>query len=298
MRANRNASLLRWLLVEADALGCNVARSEFPVLLRPIAERRRVTSVEFRPLLVDAMLTTHPQGFRILFNSNGANASELQGRYENESRERLMPPRLRFSLAHELAHTLFYDLSNETPQVTKEFRSGGKRSALENLERSCNKLAAQLLLPTPMLKTTFRSMRAITPESLLEFARRAGVSVEVLLRRLDETSSIFVDRYFRGCIALAKQVGDEVTVAAIAKPQHLNIARDLLLMRPGERWQLAACNGTQIHPANLPPISLATLAVETHRATAEQPYQIAVVKAGRFDSTVSFLLTFEEAESH
>src|SRR5436189_3611675 len=156
MRANRNASLLRWLLVEADALGCNVARSEFPVLLRPIAERRRVTSVEFRPMLVDAMLTTHSGGFRILFNSDGANAADLRQRFERESHEQLMSPRLRFSLAHELAHTLFYDLAEGAPQLAKHFRSGGGRTELENLERNCNKLAARMLMPTPMLKAALR----------------------------------------------------------------------------------------------------------------------------------------------
>src|ERR1700680_1309219 len=115
MPGNKNESLLSALSAEAQTLSCNVAKNRFPVLLRPIAHRRRVTSVDFRPLLVDAMLTTHASGFRILFNSNGANPSELQGLFESEGRDQLMPSRLRFSLAHELAHTLFYDLSDDVP---------------------------------------------------------------------------------------------------------------------------------------------------------------------------------------
>src|SRR5689334_22350665 len=109
MAPNRNAVLFSALTAEAETLACSTAKNEFPVLLQGIAERRRVTSVEFRPLLVEAMLTTHPQGFRIFFNSKGADACGLSGQYIRENRERLMPSRLRFSLAHEIAHTLFYD---------------------------------------------------------------------------------------------------------------------------------------------------------------------------------------------
>src|ERR1700722_11035611 len=109
MPPNKNATLLRALATEAETLSCTAAKGQFPVLLRPLAERRRVTSVEFLPLLADAMLTTHPHGFRILFNSSGYESSELQARFVNESIEQVMPSRLRFSLAHEIAHTFFYD---------------------------------------------------------------------------------------------------------------------------------------------------------------------------------------------
>ena len=145
MPPNKNASLLRTLLVKADTLSCMVSDKKFPVLLRPLAERRKVTAVEFCPLLVDAMITTHPSGFRILFNSDGGAPSDLREQYERESSENLMPARLRFSLAHEIAHTLFFDLSEGPPQIARTFRAGGTKTALENLERNCNKLAAHLL---------------------------------------------------------------------------------------------------------------------------------------------------------
>src|SRR6266487_2863778 len=190
MLPTKNATLFRRLSAEAETLSCNAAKNQFPVLLRPVAERRRVTSVEFRPLLVDAMLTTHPNGFRILFNSSGADPSEMEEQFKNESKEQGMPSRLRFSLAHELAHTFFYDLSGGTPMLAKQFRSGGGRTELENLELNCNKLAAQMLLPTPMLRSAFRGMKAVNPQALSDLTRRAGISIEASLRRLSDQNAL------------------------------------------------------------------------------------------------------------
>jgi IrrE N-terminal-like domain len=294
VRLNKNATLFRALSSDADALSTELAKGRFPVILRPLSERRRVTSVDFRPLLVDAMLTTHPQGFRILFNSNGENAAELRKRFEDESPDHLLAPRLRFSLAHELAHTLFYDLSDYAPIVSKRFRSGGGRTSLENLERTCNKLASHLLLPTPMLKTAIRNMKSITPAAILELAERAGVSVEVLIRRLDETNSALVERYFRGCILMAKQSRDEVSVCALAKPQHLNIANGLRLMRPGERWSLLAHDGSPIELASLLRTSCVRLTISTQYSDSQRDYDVATLRVGRFNSVESYLVTFEE----
>lgn len=292
MTPSRNATLLRALLAKAETLGCNAAKNEFPVLLRPIAERRRVTGVEFRPLLVDAMLTTHPSGFRILFNSDRENPSELGELYHGECRERLLPSRWRFSLAHELAHTLFYDISMSRPQVAKEFRAGGGRTALDNLELYCNKLAAQFLLPAQMLRVAFRAIPSINPKAILELSDRAGVSVEVLVRRLGEFRSLFIERYFRGCIVLTKQVAKETVITAVAAPEGLNIAQELLQLRSGKSWRLRTVDGIQVVPSALSPRSVINLTLRTDRSTATQPYQVSVAEIGRFNH----LLVFQESE--
>jgi hypothetical protein len=294
MPLNKNATLLRALSLNAETLSCAAARNQFPVLLRSLAERRKITSVEFRPLLVDAMLTTHPCGFRIFFNSNGDDPVDLQEQFLRESREQLMPSRLRFSLAHELAHTFFYDLSEGTPKLAKQFRSGGGKTELENLERNCNRIAAQMLLPTPMLKAALKGMKTVNPPSLLELAQRAGVSIEALVRRLSDQNTLLVDPYFRGCIVLIKEAHGVITVTAIAKPPHLNIARDLCLMRPGESWQLTSSDGKSLQPKEIVVTSHVKLTVETAQSKSQQNYQVAQIETGRSDSTVSRLLTFEE----
>jgi hypothetical protein len=297
MALNKNALLLKSLSLTAETLSCNAAKNQFPVLLRQLAERRRVTAVEFRPLLVDAMLTTHPNGFRIFFNSNGEDASELQKRFQGECQEQLMSSRLRFSLAHELAHTFFYNLSEGTPKLEKQFRPGGKRTERENLERSCNKLAAQMLLPTPMLKAALRRMETIDPRSLSEFAKQAGVSIEALVRRLSGQSALLEDPYFRGCVVLVKETHGEVFVTAIAKPPHLNIARGLHLMRSGERWQLAKSDGSPVKPQQLPPQSRVNLTVETHQSATQKHYQISQMEINQSNTAISRLITFEEIEN-
>ena len=297
MPPNTNALLLRALSAEADFLSCDAAKREFPVLLRPIAERRRVTSVEFRPLLVDAMLTTHQEGFRIIFNTNGDPASNLQYLFESENSERLLPSRLRFSLAHEIAHTFFYDLSEGAPIVAKRFRAGGGRDELQKLERNCNRLAAHLLLPSPMVKAALKKMKAISPDCLLELADEAGVSIEVLVRRLSDQSTLLDDPYFRGCIVLVKQKDNDPIIVCVARPSRLNIASDLLRLRPGEKWQISSSNGTVITPETLEPTSQICLTVETPQSASRRLYRVAAERIPRFDSASSFLATFEEIEN-
>lgn len=297
MASNKNALLIRSLSNHAQALSCDVAGSHFPIPLRSLAERRRVTSVDFRPLLVDAMLTTHPTGFRIIFNSGDYSPSELQEQFSSESLNRLLPARVRFSLAHEIAHTLFYDLTEGRPRVAKELRSGGGLTSLENLERTCNKLAAQLLMPTPMLKASLRSFKAISPASLLELALRAGVSVEALVHRLSDETSLLYDTYFRGCIVVIREAERETTVVAIARPARLNLAKGLLLIRTGEQWQLTTSEGAIITPNKLPAESTAFLDTEASQGKAKAEYQICSLEVARFDSARTYLLTFEEIEA-
>jgi hypothetical protein len=297
MALNKNTALLKSLSVTAETLSCNAAKNQFPVLLHQLAERRRVTSVEFRPLLVDAMLTTHPEGFRILFNSNGEDPSEMQKRFQSESPTQVMPSRLRFSFAHEVAHTFFYDLSDGPPKLAKQFRSGGGRTELENLERNCDKLASQMLLPTPMLKAALKRMETISPRSLSEFAKQAGVSIEALVRRLSGQGTFLEDPYFRGCVVLVKETKGEAFVTAIAKPPHLNIARGLQLMRSGEKWQLTASDGIPLEPWHVASTTHAKLTVETSQSSSLRDYQISQLEVGRSKSAISYLLTFEEMEN-
>jgi hypothetical protein len=294
MPTTKNASLLRALLSEADSLASRASKNEFPVLLRPIADRRKVTSVDFCPLLVDAMLTTHSEGFRILLNSDGGRAQELKERYQNESKVKLLHPRLRFSIAHELAHTLFYDLKKTTPTISKKFTAGGGRTELENLEKHCNTIASHLLLPTQIFTVGFLKLKAITPESIANFARTAGVSLQAFLLRLGRSDSLFINKPFRGCVVLVDRQESGLKIRAVAKPRSFNIAYQLLQMQPNEFWKLKAHDGSEIIPDALPNISTAVLDVETNQSKSQKEYQICVAELGGFETSNSYLITFEE----
>jgi len=92
---------------------------------------------------------------------------------------------------------------------------------------------------------------------------------------------------------LVEQTANETNIRAIAKPQQINIARGLRLLKPGERWQLNAADGSKILPASLPAVSSTTLEIETRRSVTKQRYNVAALAYSRFESTVSYLLTFE-----
>src|SRR6266542_6833866 len=293
----RNTGVLRELATYADELALFVSREKFPILLRKLAERRQVTSVEFRPVLVDAMLTTHLHGFRILFDSGTRDPEGLETCYYGESTDELTDPRTRFSLAHEFAHTLFYDLTPSPPKIAKSFRAGGGKTALENLERNCDRLAGHLLLPTQLFEAAVLNMKEISADSLRELARCAGVSVEVIIRRLGTRSALLRQRYFFGCIALIKHQSSGRGIGAVSIPQHLNIAHELQLIQPGEQWQLRSADGVTLDLGDVPDVGEISLVTQPARQNAAKPYRMQVTVLDRFRSEATYLVVLEEIRS-
>jgi Zn-dependent peptidase ImmA (M78 family) len=297
MPTTRNASLLRTLAAEADDVASSVSKDKLPVLLRKLANRRRITAVAFQPLLVDAVLITHHQGFRVLFDSGQTDPDELNAKYQEETNERLVDTRLRFSLAHEFAHTLFYDVSSNPPKIAKQFRAGGGKTALDNLERNCDKLAGHLLLPTSLLENAIFNMKAITPESLRELARSAGVSLDALVRRFGSRSDLLRRRYFRGCIALVNERQDGLHVRAVAMPKHLTLARDLQVIRAGEKWQVATSVGTDIDLAAVADVSDVSLVTSSSDRGAAKNYRMHRQVVRQPASGISYLVVLEETDA-
>ncbi len=83
--------------------------------------------------------------------------------------------RSRFTIAHELCHTFFYEI---VPEL-----KFGTREADPEEERLCNLGASELLIPTKSLKTRARKFR-VSVTSLEELARLYIVSPEAMLLRL------------------------------------------------------------------------------------------------------------------
>lgn len=293
---SRNAALLRELVSHADDLAASVSGDHFPVVLRKLADRRRVTGVEFRPLLVDAVLTTHSEGFRILLDSGESDPEALTAKYQSETREQLAETRLRFSLAHEFAHTLFYDLSSSRPTLAKQFRSGGGKRALDNLERNCDVIAGHLLLPTKLFEDAVLRMAVIEPQALIELANRAGVSVEALVRRFGFKSDILRHRYFRGCIAIVVTRDDGLYVRAVSLTRHLPISRDLDLLRSGEKWQVVDSLGALVNPASIRASSEFTLTAAPQGIPRTRRYRVDVAVIGRGSTKTNYLVMFNEVD--
>lgn len=88
--------------------------------------------------------------------------------------------RQRFSLAHELGHTLFYDNENGEIKPRKDSPRGDK------LEAACHKAASMILIPRKVLHRELRKQPPANAAIVIELANRFEVSPEVMLRRLHE----------------------------------------------------------------------------------------------------------------
>jgi len=157
----------------ADALRLQVGETRPPVRLDRMKEFRRITSemlVE-SPDLRDAMLSPSTEGFTLRLKAGHPTV------------------RHRFSTAHEIGHTFFYDLSRTPPTrlltTGLSARSRGKRVSPEDKEESiCSVFAGALLLPQHLLLRELQAMPDDKASFLLQIARRYGVSLEVVVRRL------------------------------------------------------------------------------------------------------------------
>lgn len=94
------------------------------------------------------------------------------------------PGRLRFSLAHEIAHTLFPDVAKAARY--RDNPASGPTDAWQ-LELLCNIAAGELLMPTESMPDLRDDQLEI--ERLMALRREYGVSTEALLRRATKLST-------------------------------------------------------------------------------------------------------------
>ncbi len=129
---------LAWAEWVAGQLLQDMRHVGVPVDLSPMLIARKTTIIGFdQHLPCEARLETGPTGF--LIRLSGSLASE-----ENEGRRR-------FALAHELGHTLFYDLNELPPERIIRLPL---HDPVE--EEVCDKFAAALLVPCSYLQSVCR----------------------------------------------------------------------------------------------------------------------------------------------
>lgn len=112
--------------------------------------------------------------------------------------------RARYTLAHEIAHTFFYDRSRTPPERLSPYDSGRSasseiRSATQLEERFCDAFAAELLFPREAAKIELATCTRIgDPVELLAFVEKLGqkwgISVEFALRRLNQIHGFSTNR--------------------------------------------------------------------------------------------------------
>ena len=128
-------------------------------------------------MIPEGVLTPVPGGFRIYLQSN---FSHLPG----------IALRSRFTVAHELAHTFFYDLNGGLPTPVR----GSPRG--EKLERLCHIGASQILVPDELLRRELKTQGEVASvDAIRNLAKAFDVSLEVLMRRLQKLGLIADEKF-------------------------------------------------------------------------------------------------------
>src|SRR5438105_9483701 len=149
--------------VRAGGIAENLALQtggSLPTELVRMAREQRVTSIQFRPLLVDGGISVVEDGFKIFIHCKKTQSSDFQGRLARDDTAKFLPARTRFTLAHEIAHTFFFDLKDGQPTTIVDFND---RRALRSLEKTCHRAALHMLFPEAILHRDYRRSDLLDP---------------------------------------------------------------------------------------------------------------------------------------
>jgi Zn-dependent peptidase ImmA (M78 family) len=137
-----------------------------PVDLAEIARLAGVVSIEEREMIPQAVIVPTKRGFKVFLQSN----------FNHFPGARI---RQRFSLAHEIAHTFFFNSERG------RLKPIGFAPTGERLESACHKAAGLILVPDAPLQHAIRTLEDFPrAEHVPQLAAIFDVSPEVLLRRL------------------------------------------------------------------------------------------------------------------
>lgn len=153
---------------------------KLPSPLPVFAKKLHVNEVVFAPMLIDGCLATDLTGFRIYVNCEKNEKNEFQSAY-NKGEDKILPPHLRFTIAHEISHTLFFRIGEKRPSEKTKAKSSAKISGLEEL---CNEIASELLLPSPAIDLFAAKNDLLVPKNLRHLAEQAAVPAEVVFHRI------------------------------------------------------------------------------------------------------------------
>ena len=194
-----------------------------PIRLEALFPHRKVLKVVYKEIASDAALRVEESGFVI------------------EVKPKRPETRTRFSIAHELGHTYFFDIGSRPPRRACAIRFGSPDE-----ERLCDIAAAELLMPGYLLREGVSTMpcpgQPHFSMHIFQFLLEAFlVSVEALARRLVRDLSLW-NSVIIGCRWLPKagapgaemeqRVSDGWRAAWYVVPAHV---RDCLYLPPANK---------------------------------------------------------------
>jgi len=211
MKRGRSKKWIDWrqnIAWQCDALTRDMTP---PIPLREISLRCRVKEVVFQPLLVEAGLAIDDDGFVVFVSCDEEVKQDWTLAFNNETQKsRTLPGRVRFSLAHELIHTFFYDTKQ---QPYRNWLSEKHYKEIDSLEATCNYGASQLLLPTRLLKSDTKKCNVLSIDSIIGLVRKYCVSIECLIHRMAKLEDWTPER---GLLAYIQEDGNLSRIKAIA----------------------------------------------------------------------------------
>ena len=197
------------VFARADWLTARYTPRDIPIPLLTIVREQAVKHMVFRPLPIDGGISHDGEGFTIYVNANEADAARFHASVFDESDGGAsLPPKVRFTIAHEIVHTFFYNLETRYTRV-----AGRHRKELASLERTCNQGAARLLVPERFLRHFLSDETRVSASELARLAHRFGVSAECLVYRLQKSAAWGETR--RAAIYASDRHGD-LCVSAVA----------------------------------------------------------------------------------
>jgi len=183
-RAIKWADWRRSIESRCDYLSRSFGGVDSAVRLDQITEQSGVKRVEFRPLLVEGGLSIQGDGFVMYVNCSKDQISQLNDEFVCNG-GRSLPNRMRFTIAHELIHTFFFELSSDAPRNRVKVTSDKDH---DQLERLCDFGAGLLLMPSRRIGPLLDREPQISPDSLRRLAQHFAVSLDALLIRLNGMS--------------------------------------------------------------------------------------------------------------
>lgn len=147
---------------------------KFPIDLDLIAKLCGVKDIRLIEMIPEGVLDVGAEGFLIFLQSNFSNFPSAGIRQ-------------RFTLAHEICHTMFFDHDGSKKPRRRRINE-------EELESLCNRGAGWLLLPSAWMTARARRDGKIrSAASLLDLSKDAEVSLEVVFRRLHEEAATWIE---------------------------------------------------------------------------------------------------------
>lgn len=207
--ANDWPYLRRKALEEAEILGTWSNSGRLPTAIRRIAEKQLVKDIQFTPLFVEGAISIDVDGFLISIRSDEHESKDFEERLRSDPTGRRLSHRVRFTLAHEIAHTFFFDLKTQPPKNKVNLENP---KTLRTLETACQLIAGALLLPRQIFEKEFATKNLHCPDILSEIARAAWISKSALVSRF---SSLGPAALPRAILASVRRKEDEVVLEAV-----------------------------------------------------------------------------------